>query len=286
MGETGERRSSLRRAIAVLSAALLLAVGLAGPVYAGARDMLLCLPGFPGTTVQAQPYIDKMLRHLEDKLGLEARSMSGVFIPDGGDSVEKLKSVEPGLALVGPSVLAGNHGPLGMKVIARLIIDGKSTEKYSVVVAKGGPASLKELSGKKVSGAVVHDEKYVVKVLLDGAVGMGDLQLVSQRRPLKSLRDVARGKAAAAIVDSSVIEHMSELDFAKDLEIIHESKPVPAPAIVLIGEGPAPAKRLKKELVGMCKRPDGQELCKTLTVTAIEAASNADYKALFKRYGK
>ncbi len=268
----------------VLAVAMML--GLTASVSAGVKDMLFCLPGFPGTTSQAQPYIDKMLRHLEGKLALAQGTMTGTYLPDGDKSVKMLIGSKPDLALVGPSILAGNHKAMGMKVIARVEINGRGQETYSVITAKGGPSSLADLVGKTVSGAVVHDEKYVHNVLLDRKLAVGDLTLISQKRPLKSLRDVVRGKVDAAIVDRSVVDHMSELEFAGDLQIIYTSVPVPAPAVVVMGEGKFHAAKLKSVLVGLCKRADGKDLCKTLTITSINPASDADYKSLYKRYNR
>jgi ABC-type phosphate/phosphonate transport system substrate-binding protein len=110
--------------------------------------------------------------------------------------------------------------------------------------------------------------------------------LVPQKRPLKSLRDVARGEADAAVVDQSVVDSMKELPEAADLVVIHTAKPVPAPAVVVMGNGIADTAALKAALVGMCARPDGAELCKTLTLTAIKDASDKDYKDLFTRYDR
>ncbi len=258
----------------------------AGVALAGAKDMMFCLPGFPGTTTQAQPLVDKMLRHLESKLGWPESSMSGVYLPDGADAAGKLFEKRPGIALVGPSVYAGQKELLGMKVIAKVEVNGRGQETYSVVACKDGPANLSELAGKTVQGAVVQDEKYVYNVLLDKQVPAGQLKLKSQKRPLKALRDLARGKVDAAIVDESVREHMSELPFASDLQVIYTSKPVPAPAVVVMGEGIKHAKEIAKTIVGMCSKPDGKELCKTLTITSIKAASDADYKALLKTYNR
>ncbi len=143
---------------------------------------------------------------------------------------------------------------------------------------------MEELSGKTLSGAVVHDPKYLYNVLLDKKVTGGSLTLVSQKRPLKSLREVARGKVDAAIVDQTAVDHMGELPIAAELRIIYTSKPVPAPAAVVMGEGIASADKLKSALVGMCKTPDGSQLCKSLTITSIKAASDSDYNPLLKRY--
>jgi hypothetical protein len=271
--------------IALRAAAIgLMAALLAGPVLAGEHDMLLVLPGFPGTSAQAQPYIDRMLRHLEGKLGWPAGSMSGRYLPDGVQGAAELASAAPGLALVDPSVYAGRQKALGMKVIAKVEVNGRGEETYSVVVRKGGPGSLAELKGKTVAGAVVYDPRYVANVIMDGALGAGDIRTVPEKRPLKALRDVARGTVDAAVVDRAVIEHLAELDFAGEVVVLHTSKPVPAPAVVVLGAGVPHAAALAGALVGMCGRPDGAELCRTLTLTSIKAASDADYAPLLKRY--
>jgi hypothetical protein len=53
-----------------------------------------------------------------------------------------------------------------------------------------------------------------------------------------------------------------------------------------MGDGLVDAKALSGVLVGMCARPDGAELCRTLTLTSIQAATDKDYKALLDRYGR
>ncbi len=256
-----------------------------GAALAGSKDMLLCLPGFPGSSSQAQPYVDKMLRHLESKLGWPAKSMTGIYVPDGDKAASKLSEKKPSIALVGPSVYVSQKSSLGMKVIAKVEANGRGEETYSVITRKeGGPGSLADLAGKTVEGAVVHDAKYVYNVLLDMQVPAGQLTLRSQKRPLSALRHVARGKADAAIVDQAVLEHMSELSVAKDLRVIYTSKPVPAPAVVVMGEGKAQADKFRQVLVGMCDSLDGKELCNTLTLTSIKTATDADYKKLLKSY--
>jgi len=263
-------------------AALLMAVR---PAFAAVDELLLCLPGFPGTAAQAQPYIDKMLRHLEQKLDKPAGSITGVYLSDEVEADKAITQKKPSVALVGASILASRHKALGMKVIAKVEVSGRSEEVYSVVVKKGAIASLSDLAGKRVSGVVVNDEKFVVNVLLDRKVPMGSLVLSSQKRPLKSIRDVARGDVDAAIVDQAAVAAMKEIPEAAGLIVLHTAKAVPAPAVVVMGSGTADAAALTKALVGMCGQTDGAELCKTLTLTAINAASDKDYQDLFTRYG-
>jgi ABC-type phosphate/phosphonate transport system substrate-binding protein len=276
----------LKKITAIYLFALVALLAGARPALAAVDELLLCLPGFPGTASQAQPYIDKMLRHLEQKLGKPAGSITGVYLSDEVEADKAIVAKKPSVALVGSSILAARHKALGMKVIAKVEVSGRSQEVYSVVVKKGAAASIADLAGKRVSGVVVNDEQFVVNVLLDKQIPMGSLKLTPQRRPLQSLRAVARGEADAAIVDQAVVASMKDLPEAQDLVVIHTAKPVPAPAVVVMGAGTTDAAVLSGALVGMCDQPDGKELCKTLTLTAINAASDADYKDLFTRYGK
>lgn len=255
-------------------------------VAAGPKNMLLCLPGFPGTTAQAQPYVDKMLRHLETDLGYESGSMTGAYLPDGSKATAKLKSEKPGFVLMGPSVLAENNKSMTLHIIAKVEANGRGQETYYVVTKKGGPSDLSALVGKTVSGTMVHDEKYVYNVVLDQNLPRGTLTVKSNKRPLKSLRDVVKGNVDAAIVDQSVIDHMKELKFGDQLQVIYTSKPVPAPAVVVLDKNKKYAKKLKKALVGLCQKPSGKDLCKSLTITSIKASSNPEYQGLLKRYNR
>ncbi len=252
---------------------------------AAATDLLLLLPGFPGTTEQAQPYVDQMLRYLETDMGETPFSMKGIFIPDGADAAERLASVKPGIALMEPSVYAMSQKTQKMQVIARVHANGRGEQTYYVVTRKDGAANLKALSGKTMSGVVVHDPKYVFNVLLDKKAPT-DIRLVSQGRPLKSLRDVHRGDADAALIDQDAKDHMSELEFASDLQIIHTSAPVPAPAVVVLNDGRAKADAIRKSLVGLCDRPEGKDLCRSLTLTAVIPASDKDYRPLLAKYNR
>ena len=274
----------MKHKMTVIWFSVLLGALLTCSAAAGVREMLLCLPGFPGTAGQAQPFVDKMLRYLEGRMGWEAGSMSGLYVPDGTRGLNELTTRKPGLALVGPSIYAAGHHSLKMKVIAQVEVNGRGKEIYSVITRVDGPSSLAELRGKTMTGTVAHDPRYVHNVLLNQILPMGELTLKAQKRPLKALRDVARGKAAAALVDESVRQHMSELDFADELRVIHTSAPVPSPAVVVMGENTRHAAALAEVLVGLCGRPDGAELCHSLTLSAIRRATDADYRNLLKRY--
>jgi ABC-type phosphate/phosphonate transport system substrate-binding protein len=257
-----------------------------GAARATGKEMLLCLPGFPGSQAQAQPYVDKMLRYLEQKLEWPALSATGVYLPDGEVGVSQLETKKPMIALVGPSIYVSQHKKLGMKVIAKIEASGRGQETYSVVTRTDGPSKLKELIGKKVTGAVVHDEKYVLNVLLDKKNKKGQLVLESQKRPLRALKAVVRGKADAAIVDQSVIDNLSDFEQKDEIRVIYTSKPVPSPLVVVMGEAKKNAEKLKEVLIGMCAQPDGVDLCKSLTISSIKPASNKSYKKLLRRYNR
>jgi ABC-type phosphate/phosphonate transport system substrate-binding protein len=276
----------MKRNLIVFFLALATCFCSASTSFAGEKDMLLCLPGFPGTQTQAQPYLDKMLRFLENQLGWEAGSITGKYYSDGAKAGDALTEKKPGFALVGPSIYARYHKTMGMRVIAKVEANGRGESIYSIITRKDGPKTVAELTGKKLAGTILHDPQFVHNVLLDGAIPAGKIELIQEQRPLKALRNVARGKMDAAIVDESVLEHLSELPFANDVQIIYKTNPVPAPAVVVMGDGAKNKAKLKKVLLGLCSQPDGNDLCKTLTISSIRDAADADYKMLIKKYSR
>ena len=253
------------------------------PRAASSTDLLLLLPGFPGTSVQAQPYVDRMLRHLEQELALPEGSMHGMYIPDGSLADQELENVKPGIALVGPSVYARHAKTMKMKVIAKVTANGRGEQQYHVVVGRSGPDALDKLEGR-VSGSVVYDASYVTKVLFDGKVQDSKLTFQNNTRPLRALRDLSKGKVNAVIVDDETLRYMADLPYASELKKIYSSKPVPAPAVVVMNEGKKFAPKLKKVLVGLCGREEGKALCQALTIDSISAATDGDYSALLKKY--
>lgn len=248
------------------------------------QKILFCLPGFPGTTQQAQPYVDKVLRHVEQELSWDVETLSGTYLPDGEEGVEALRKIRPFLALVGPSIYASQHDALKMSVIGQVEVQGRGEESYSVITRKDGPKTIEELKGKKILGAVVHDAKFVHNVLWDKKIPVGSATLEATQRPLQALRKVARGQADAAVVDSMVSSGLTDLPMAKDLKIIHTSKPVPAPALVLMGNKTL-ALKLQRVFAGLCTDSEhGRELCRNFAISSVRRASKKDYRDLLRRY--
>ncbi|MBN2530864.1 MAG: PhnD/SsuA/transferrin family substrate-binding protein [Deltaproteobacteria bacterium] len=262
---------------------LILVLLCALPAAATSTDLLLLLPGFPGTSAQAQPFVDKMLRFLEVQLNLQKESMRGVFITDGSQATIRLEQMKPGIALLGPSIYAQHAKEMRMTVIARVEANGRGEQKYHVIVPKDGPDNIHELSGI-VSGSVVHDEKFVCNVLLNKKVSVQKLTMQNNPRPLRALRSLSEGKVSAVIVDEETLKYMSELEFSPRLKKIYTTDPVPAPAVVVLNDGRKFAQKLKKSLVGLCQTTEGKALCQSLTISSISPANDADYKALLKKY--
>jgi|LSQX01.1.fsa_nt_gb ABC-type phosphate/phosphonate transport system substrate-binding protein len=273
-----------KSSFAVLAVAVLLAAAL--PLGAFPQKMMMCLPGFPGTTSQAQPLVDQLLRFLEADLSLEAQSISGVYLSDDAEASEKLPVLKPGLAVVGPSVYARFSGPLKMKVIAKVEASGRGSDTYYVLVRKDGPASLSALSGQSVAVTGISDSQYVYNVMLDRKLPANSLNLSTPKRPMKALRDLHQGALQAVVIDQAIHDSLRELPFADDLHVIHTSKPVPAPAVVVMGQTPAEAQRIGTALLSLCTTTEGKALCSALSISSIRKASDADYADLLKRYRK
>jgi len=246
--------------------------------------VLICYAGGSGTTEQAQPVVNRFMRHMERAGGWKADSLAGTYLQDPQECQNHFKKNKPQLLVVDlPSFLARKK-QWGLRPVAHM---GKANSKrYFLLVRKGSFADLQALKGQSLVTPLAYDPRFISKVIFGGKVGPKYFKLEAVHRPLKGLRRVARKKAAATLVDEVTYRYLSELKLPQPLTVLQRSAPLPGLTLAVSRYGAkdrALRRRIKKALPRLCVG-DGQELCKTFQVTAMVAAQPSVYKQLQKLY--
>jgi hypothetical protein len=256
-------------------------------VSGGPRDFMLCLTGFPGTTEQAGPTVRGFLDKLGVKLGWGTGTIQGDYYPDTEIGLQKIKERNPGFAGMSLDLYLAHGSELGAEVIARAVMHGRDKQRYHIVVAKqGGAATVDALSGK-VLVPFRESARFLGNLVLDGKRTLAEsLDLQYESNAMSALRKVARGQAAAAVVDEEIIERFSEVPVKDQLTVLVAGPWLPSPPIVgLTGSTAADRTAMRDALVGLCAG-DGAETCRSIRVDSFSAATNDDYaevKRLFDR---
>jgi hypothetical protein len=158
-------------------------------------------------------------------------------------------------------------------------IKGSSSDIYRVLVRKGAFASIEELKGKMLGGPLAAEPLFLKRVVFQGKVDpLSFFELKRSRRVLRSLRDVAKGKLDAVIVNSQQFRAIGSLPFVEELLVVFTSGEVPLVGAVANKRGTTADERnrFSRALGKLCDHKDGTHLCELF---GVETFVPADMKA-------
>jgi hypothetical protein len=230
----------------------------------------------------------KFLAHMAQAIGAAPGSLEGAYLPSRARCDAYATERSAVFAVLDTDTLLAHASDWKVRPLAHL---GTGAEKVWYVLApEGSLASAADLAGKAIQSTAPGGARFVANLILDGAVPLDALQLHGTAKPLKALRKVARGQAAAAIVDQDAMAALSELPLPVKLVVVAKSRPLPGLtlAAVEVGSSKAPEKLVqgvRKSLATLCDGA-GQKLCKTLGVKRFTATSDAWMKSLGAKYAK
>lgn len=221
---------SVRTILHVALAASLVAAGVA----AAARDPLLlvvCSPGSPGTTSEAQPRMDAFASALSAKAGTDIRA---VYEPTEAGGVTRLANAA--LAIVSLPFFLEHEQDLGLHARLVAVQEGRPAQESWVLVAgKGKIARADQLAGFSIISTAAYAPAFV-----RGAVqaGLGPVpattKIVQSSSVLSALRRAANGEQVAVLLDGVQAAALDSLPFASKLAVVARTPPWPAGIVVTV----------------------------------------------------
>ena len=252
----------------------------AAPVQA-ADLLLICDVGGPGDALQAQAQLDRFLRFAEKEAGLEAGRLTGQYHTDARDCREAAEKTPP--ALVALDVVTWLQQRTAWKLDAIGHFGGPEARRLHLLARPGGPSDRAALKGQTIA-TTLDDAAFVDRVALGGALGDGGVTLATVKRPLKAVRQAAKGEVAAALVDDAARTAAGEIGLDPAPVTIFTSEGLPGLTVGAVpGVDAALVAALQKAMPRLCGG-DGAELCALMGVHTARAADAAGLDALQKRY--
>jgi len=280
------------RNVVSLMLPLALLVTWAHPVAAqtdDSRKFLICHTASVSSAEEAQPYIDGFGSYLAGKLGWEKGSFAVKFENKRSKGIAALNEWKPSFATLALGLYLELRSTHKLKPLVLAQVNGKTTNRYRILVKKGTYGSLEELKGKKLGGNLLDDPVFLSRVVFDGKLDAGTFfKLKQSKRPLRAIRKVAKGKADAALVDDMQYDMLKELPYFADLQVVFESTDVPNLGMVYV-EGRAASGDVEKftaALVNMCQDPEGKKMCETFAVEGFERVPDGLLGPVETKYGK
>jgi hypothetical protein len=249
------KRTSILPAILLASAAL--AAATPQPV-----TLVICAPGYPGSTKEAQPSMDVLAKAVTAAVGSPARLVAAEYYETEEAGVARMKAKTPSLALVPLPFYLSHAGELKLQAKAQAVEkDGQAAVSWTLVAKKGSVSSPADLSGFTLVSIAGYAPDFIKNVALAkwGALP-ADVTIQANGQVLSSLRKAASGEKVAVLLDAAQASSLPTLPFASDIAIVATSPPIPGIVVCTVGTTvkPADANGVLGALLNVHKTPEGR----------------------------
>lgn len=274
----------MRARILVTLAFLLASTTLA----AAPHDVAIHVTRLGGDRGSAQPYVDRLLRHLEGLTGWAAGSAKGAFVVSKKEALAWIGQAQPGFGMLEPALyfeLRKSHDlvPLVQIESADLV-----SSRLHVVAKDPALKTLADLKGKRLWSTLGDSPRYLANVVLEGKLDLAGVQLKPIGQALKGVRGVLRGDCDATLLDDDQLEKARAMTGGADLRVLASSPALPAIPVVAFGKGLSDPERaaLTKALQGLCDTAAGAAICKEMHIGRVVPVDAAAFQAAGARLGE
>jgi hypothetical protein len=210
-------------AIAVAVGAVAVSVHAAGDE----QTLVVCSPGSPGSTEEAQPRMDALGAVLSSKSG---STVTAVYDPSDSGGAKRLASA--GIGIVSLPFFLQHEKELGLHARLQVVQKGRpALEKWTLVAQKGTVKGVEGLGGYTVMSNAGFAPGFV-----KAAIGElpASAKIVKSTQVLSGLRKAANGEQVAVLLDGPSAASLASLPFADKLEVVTTSGAWPAGIVATI----------------------------------------------------
>ena len=261
---------------------------LAPQAHAASNDIIVESAASGGTSETAKPYLDQFAAYAQKAL-TGWKPIAASFFPDAKSAQAGIAQAHPGFGLMDIDLFLELREKEELVVLAQVTGAIHNRGHLHVIVKDPAIKTVEDLKGKTIISNQIQSPKFVSKAVFGGKYDAEKFFVLQPTpSPLKGLKAVDRGEAAATIVDDAQLASMKTLPFAASLRTLYSSPAIPSSPFVAFGKVAKPEERIamQKMLYGMCADPKGAEVCKSLQITKFEKPDAAAFNGTIKRYGK
>jgi hypothetical protein len=230
----GLRELSQASRVSPFKTVLVAVIGLAAVAVADATKpqlLVICSPGSPGTTEEAQPRMNAFGAALSSATG---STISVVYEPTDAGGVKRIE--QTGLAIVSLPFFLEHEKDLGLHARLEVVQQGRPAhERWALVAQKGRVSGANALAGFTIVSNTGLAPRFV-RGTVQAEIGAlpANVKIVQSGAVVSSLRRAAAGEAIAVLVDGTQQASLATLPFAAKLEVVARSPPVPVGLVVTV----------------------------------------------------
>ncbi|HWE23776.1 MAG TPA: hypothetical protein VG496_07520 [Myxococcales bacterium] len=247
-----------------------------------ATTLVICAPGYPGTSGEAQPTMDALARALAAEAHLPAGSLSVVYEETEAAGMRRLAQADAALLLATLPFHLAHEQQLGLSArLSAVPRDRDALERWSLVAAKERASSL--------DGYEIHSTAGYSPAFVRAAAPSlpRNVRITAVTAVLSSLRRAANGEKVAVLLDGTQTAALEKLPFASSLAVVETSQPMPVAVVSTVGKRVDPArwKALQGAFERVGKNPAAAEALEGVRMSAfvpLDQAALASARKAFR----
>lgn len=250
--------------------------------------MVICAPGFPGSTTEAQGAIDALANAMASAAKWAPAELKGSYYETEAAGIARLSQPDAAIALLPLALFLEQESALKLTARQAAIMKGRTdpNETWALVAKKGAIPNAGALAGYEIHSIVGFSPRFIKGPVLSawGKLPEG-VKFTQTKQVLSAMRKAAKGDKVALVLDSEQTAAVATSPFAADLEIVFKSAPLPMGVIATVGTKVPDArwKPLGEALPKLGATPDGAKALEgvwklrfdALDAKGIEAARKA-----------
>lgn len=246
----------MKKEVAIFFLMVLWVCSATGQTEAGSLDFAVIQPGQPGTEAEARPVMEALADYIQQKMGT-SETIQGHYFNHLEPALAFLKASPPAWGIVQLGVFAQHATEFQMTPMATTRPGGFEKDVWRLMTRKNAGSDGQSLDWQSLNGKVLGNmlfETGAGSCLLFGRVSDRlPFTLVGTFRPLRSLRNLVKGKITGVVLDQVQYETVNTLPIGKKIKVMHTSRDLPTSPVVWFG---TPGEAMKK-LAGVLQRMKG-----------------------------
>jgi hypothetical protein len=268
-----------------ITAAVIWLVTVAAPLRAGTGEVaiLVLKEHGVGSPTLAQPYVDRFTVLVAQQNGWGGAR--GQYLNSRSGVQTFVEAHDPHYGMFSLAAFLALREAYRLEVIGSVASTLAGGAQYFVV--SKATRDLTGCKGKTLASDHTDDAEFVERVVARRQFRLAEFQVLHNRRPLQSVRQVLSGEADCALIDDAQRAELQHLDAAGDVRVVWKSEPLPPMAVVAFPAAPAAERKaFQASLRGLCRAEPAQTACREVGIRSLDVAAASDYAEVVSLYGE
>ncbi len=199
--------------------------------------LVVCAPGYPGSTIEAQPSMSGFAAAAATLAGVKPESLSAIYYEQEAAGVAHLKQPDATLAMVPLPFFLSHARELKLTPVLQAVQKGgAANEAWTLVAKRGRLQNVAALDGFELFSLAAYAPQFIQKVALQGYGPLpATLKYTASPAVLSALRRASAGENVVVLLDATQVAALPKLPFAAELETVKQSAPLPSVLLCTVG---------------------------------------------------